>query len=141
MEFGDGTTSTDENPTHIYTTEGEFDVSLEIDGADCAGEIVGDLKIIEALVVIVEDEACPFNFPTAGIGAALTSCDGTLFDSGGPDGNYGIAEVASLTISPIDALTVQLDFVTFDVQGEDLGDGTCFMTCYRFMTDQTNRIH
>ncbi|MCC7453088.1 MAG: M4 family metallopeptidase [Crocinitomix sp.] len=124
--FGDGTTSTDENPTHVYTTEGEFDVSLEIDGADCAGEIVEDLKIIEALVVITEDEACPYNFPVAGIGAALTSCDGTLFDSGGADGNYGIAEVASLTISPIDALTVQLDFVTFDVQGEDLGDGTCF---------------
>lgn len=29
-DFGDGNTSTDENPTHTYETEGDYDVSLEV---------------------------------------------------------------------------------------------------------------
>ena len=30
MDFGDGTTSTQENPTHTYTDQGVYDVTLKV---------------------------------------------------------------------------------------------------------------
>jgi len=36
-DFGDGQTSTDQNPTHIYTTMGSFDVKLTAGAGGCSG--------------------------------------------------------------------------------------------------------
>lgn len=124
--FGDGATSTEMNPTHTYTTEGTFDVSLEVSGVLCEGGLGEDTEISDALISIVLEDDCPNNFPTTGTGSVLTACDGSLFDSGGEFGVYGIGEMAVQTISPVDALTVQLNFVSFDVEGYDWGDDECY---------------
>lgn len=34
-DFGDGNTSTDPNPVHIYTTQGDYDISLTVEGDNC----------------------------------------------------------------------------------------------------------
>ena len=39
MEFWRRCTSTEMNPTHTYTTEGTFDVTLEVSGALCEVEL------------------------------------------------------------------------------------------------------
>lgn len=44
--FGDGNTSMDQNPTHIYTSEGQYIVCLKIiDGNNCESEICSTLNI------------------------------------------------------------------------------------------------
>ncbi len=112
--FGDGSTSTDAFPTHTYTVAGTYDVTLTVDGGSC-----GDDEIISlGAITIDESLACPEIFPVSGIGATLTSCSGTLYDSGGKDGNYPANQSAQLTISPTDADNVQLNFVEFDIEGE-----------------------
>jgi Zn-dependent metalloprotease len=124
--FGDGTTSTEMHPAHTYTTEGEFDVSLEVSGALCEGGTGTDIEISEELVSIVLEEICPYIFPTFGIGDVATACQGVMYDSGGELYGYGINEYATQTISPTDAITVQLNFVSFDVQGYDWGEHECY---------------
>lgn len=37
-DFGDGNTSSEENPEHIYAAEGEYIVSLQIEMAGCLVE-------------------------------------------------------------------------------------------------------
>ena len=115
--FGDGATSTEENPSHTYTTEGVFDVTLELSGALCEGGI-GEDEVVRIGYVSVDKEGdCPRIFPTSGEGEVLTICEGFLYYSGGEFGFYGIEEMAYQTISPTDALTVQLNFLEFDVEG------------------------
>jgi|GEM_PF-5306847 len=36
-DFGDGVSSTDEHPVHVYSTGGSYDVSLTINGGGCTG--------------------------------------------------------------------------------------------------------
>ncbi len=47
----------------------------------------------------------------------VTDCEGTLYDSGGPDGNYGIDESFTFTICPTPSPTcIRLDFGTVVVE-------------------------
>lgn len=51
-DFGDGSTSTDENPTHVYTTDGTFTIKLTVvntgGSAETTRNIVIDSNLIEA---------------------------------------------------------------------------------------------
>lgn len=46
-DFGDGTTSTEINPTHEYTTFGDFDVTLKVDGEGCGIDEVTKNELIK----------------------------------------------------------------------------------------------
>jgi Zn-dependent metalloprotease len=116
-DFGDGGTSTDENPEHVYTEPGVYTVTLYADGGDC-----GDDEVIFTDYITVNPDAdCIVILPETGTASTQNGCEGTAYDSGGPDGNYGNGEDAMLTIAPFGALTVDLSFPEFDVEA---GPGT-----------------
>jgi Zn-dependent metalloprotease len=121
-DFGDGTTSIEENPTHAYTSEGLFNVTLIVNGDICGGEIDEDELFIEDLINIHLEGPCPYLMVEYGYGEAITDCEGVLFDNGGETGDYLTETHSFQLISPTDALTIQLDFVEFDVEGADWCD-------------------
>ncbi len=55
-DFGDGITSTEESPVHIYRTPGTFTVQLQADNPDGCG----DVEIKENLITIVEGPTAAF---------------------------------------------------------------------------------
>ncbi len=113
--FGDGTTSTLENPSHTYLTNGEFTVTLTVEGGIC--DIDGSDEVTEVNYIKIDDEvACEVDFPATGTGPVQTACNGRLYDSGGPDGFYGNEEDAIMTIAPTGASSVQLIFNMFNVE-------------------------
>ena len=114
-DFGDATTSTEVSPTHTYTTEGTFDVKLTVDGVACGTD--GTDEALETGYITVDVSLdCPVDFPTTGTGATITNCNGTLFDSGGPDGNYGSNQNSQITIAPAGAGAIELNFIEFDIE-------------------------
>ena len=44
--FGDGSTSTAQNPTHTYTTLGTFDVVLTVSNANCSDSIMHQVSVL-----------------------------------------------------------------------------------------------
>ncbi|MGC9331004.1 MAG: M4 family metallopeptidase, partial [Bacteroidales bacterium] len=97
-DFGDGNTSTDINPSHTYTTEGTFDVSLYANGGTC-GE---DTEVKTGYVSIDPSYPCMIFMPENGSGST-NECFGTLYDAGGPDNNYYNNSDATFTIQPTNA--------------------------------------
>ena len=51
-------------------------------------------------------------------GTTLTSCTGTLYDSGGPGADYSDSEDYTVTLSPTNAVNVQVTFILFDVEAQ-----------------------
>lgn len=68
------------------------------------------------MIIIDTDLDCPVIMPTSGTETTQIACTGKLFDSGGPTGNYGNTENATITIAPTDAESVLLEFISFDVE-------------------------
>lgn len=56
-DFGDGTTSTDQNPTHVYTTLGVYDVTLTAEGGVCGNALHNENNyiVVGALPPLVSD--------------------------------------------------------------------------------------
>jgi hypothetical protein len=53
-DFGDGTTSTDKNPTHVFGKKGNFEVRLKITNEyECVAEIVKSLSILRSYRLMV----------------------------------------------------------------------------------------
>jgi Zn-dependent metalloprotease len=110
--FGDGNTSTDINPTHTYTNYGNFDVTLTVNGGSCGS----DTLLKTAYISVNAQNPCVVIMPLNGTGTTLTSCQGTLYDGGGPSGNYSDNSDAYITIAPTGATSVSLNFISFDVE-------------------------
>jgi PKD repeat protein len=106
--FGDGGTSTDVNPTHTYTSAGNYTVTLNVDGDNCGT----DTEVVVDFVSIDSNNPCTALMPTNG-SQTLTWCTGTLYDSGGPNGNYDDNDDVVTTISPAGATSVTLNFSSF----------------------------
>ncbi len=119
--FGDATTSTTMNPSHTYTNYGTYTVELFADGGASCGS---DTETKVAYITIDSTLACNTIMPTSG-STVLTSCSGTLFDSGGPCSIYGANQTAQVTISPTLAGQVHLNFTMFDVEAGDQGGTIC----------------
>lgn len=120
-DFGDGNSSSTMNPSHTYTSYGTFTVELFADGGASCGT---DTEIKTAFVTIDSSLACNTIMPTSGT-TILTGCSGTLFDSGGPCSIYGANQTAQVTISPVGAGKVNLNFTMFDIESGDQGGSIC----------------
>ncbi|MCC7331115.1 MAG: M4 family metallopeptidase [Flavobacteriales bacterium] len=120
-DFGDGGNSTIMNPSHTYTSFGTYTVELFADGGPSCGS---DTTTKIAFITIDSNLACTELMPTSG-SKTLTSCSGTLYDSGGPCSLYGPNQTSQVTISPTGAGKVHLNFTFFNVEEGDQGGTIC----------------
>ena len=106
--FGDGGTSTALNPSHTYTSNGNYTVTLFVDGDNCGT----DTESVVDFISINPNNPCTALMPEDG-SQTLTWCTGTLYDDGGPNGNYQDDDEVITTISPSGATSVTLNFTSF----------------------------
>ena len=112
-DFGDGTTSTNINPSHTYTSLGLYNVKLV---AYATGSCVGsDSLTIPSYVNIDSNLPCVILMPSSGTGAVQTSCIGVLYDSGGTS-NYSDNTYSVITIAPADSTGITLTFNSFSFE-------------------------
>ncbi|MEM7365265.1 MAG: PKD domain-containing protein, partial [Pseudomonadota bacterium] len=77
-DFGDGNTSTDQNPVHVYAAGGNYSVSLTVtDNAGATNTVIQDVSVTEPN----EDPLAVFTFSTTELTATFTDAstdDGTI---------------------------------------------------------------
>ncbi|MBK9451359.1 MAG: M4 family metallopeptidase [Bacteroidetes bacterium] len=112
--FGDGSTSTLENPTHTYTFVGDYDVTLIAFG--CNGS--KDTLVYPNRIHIDLNQPCNVNMPVGSDSLLLTACEGNLFDSGGSD-DYLNNSNGVVRIQPGGLNQVQLTFSVFNFAAGD----------------------
>ena len=113
-DFGDGSsTVTTVNPSHVYSGIGTYTVQLISDGGAACGT---DTETKSSYIRVDPSLPCVVVFPSSGLGIVQTACTGTLFDSGGSAGDYGVNQNSFITISPGGASTIDLNFVSFDIE-------------------------
>ncbi|MFH2096358.1 MAG: C25 family cysteine peptidase [Bacteroidota bacterium] len=110
-DFGDGNTSTDENPVHTYTANGTYTVTLTADNGVCGNDVL----VMTGYISIDPGNPCEYTVPTTGT-VTEYACSGTLFDSGGDAAQYGDDENGIFIITPAGATSITLNFVSFDVE-------------------------
>lgn len=108
-DFGDGTSSTQVNPTHTYNNPGEYDVTL------IATNAIWSDTLTKQAFIDIDYGFCDSTNMSTGASTTLTTCFGSLFDSGGPTGNYQAGNEAIITLSPVAATQVSLRFLSFDL--------------------------
>jgi Zn-dependent metalloprotease len=110
--FGDGSTSTLTNPSHLYSGAGVYDVKLVAYSTSCGNDSITKYSYIN----ISTSNPCPVNMPASGTGTTQTACTGYLYDSGGPCTAYTDNTDGTITISPTGASSVTLTFLSFDFE-------------------------
>jgi PKD repeat protein len=108
-DFGDGTTSAEQNPVHTYTESGIYTITLE------ACNTLGCDVVSLADFVEVDTDCYTQNIPQHG-NEVVTVCSGNLFDSGGPDGPYLEGSFGSITIAPPGATSISITFSEFNYE-------------------------
>jgi len=110
-DFGDGNTSTSTNPTHTYLNYGTYSVSLI-----ASGPLGVDSIIYQSIISIDPNNPCIITLPPSGAGVTQTGCNGTLYDVGGPSGNYYDNNNSWITIAPQGSSQITLNFISFDIE-------------------------
>ena len=120
-DFGDGTTSAGYRPSHAYTQQGTYDVTLL--AYDCNGNPA--TSFVAARITVDFNQNCPINMPGTG-NAFSASCSGTLYDSGGGN-DYPNGSISYMTITAPNGGPITLTFSEFDYAPGDyiqIYDGT-----------------
>ena len=110
--FGDGTTSSSLNPSHTYQNPGLYSVSLIASGGACGTDTLTLVDYIN----VDPSLPCAITMNPAGLNQTQTSCSGTLFDPGGAAANYQDLVTSEITIAPIGASSITLNFSSFDLE-------------------------
>ena len=110
-DFGDGNFSTSTNPSHTYLNFGLYTVSLI-----STGPLGVDSVVYQSIININQNNSCIITLPSSGEGILQTNCNGTLYDVGGPNGNYYDNNNAWMTISPAGSNQIILNFTDFDIE-------------------------
>lgn len=109
-DFGDGNSSSEQAPQHIYNAPGAYTVQLRVE--DCSGN--SDTLTQTAAVLIDPDNVyCQFDTMPAADTLTIASCRGVLFDSGGPRARYQNSEASMLTIENPDGTPITLQLIRF----------------------------
>lgn len=116
-DFGDGTTSTEQNPLHTYTTEGDFNVSLTATTATgCTNTLV------KTPYVLIHPTTVRINVPTGGCVpfrytplATINTLDPVIswaWDLGEPGAQFNVQNPPSYQYNNTGAYTVSLTITT-----------------------------
>ncbi|MCB0809463.1 MAG: PKD domain-containing protein [Flavobacteriales bacterium] len=107
-DFGDGGTSTDQSPIHLYQQQGIYTVSLTV--ANANGQ---DVEVRSNYITYPEPWVCDtVLMPTVQTGGSL-ACFGVLTDDGGPNADHSPGAGQPFTIAPPGAEHVTLVFSEF----------------------------
>ncbi len=111
-DFGDGNSSEEQNPTHIYNSSGIYDVSLiACNPAGC------DTLTLENLINYAENQSLCDTLIMGVVGdTTLFNCSGYIYDSGGPDEDYAESSNYTITINSPNATGILLSFDEFDLE-------------------------
>jgi Zn-dependent metalloprotease/PKD repeat protein len=109
--FGDGGTSTQENPTHTFNTPGVFNIQLYADGGACGN----DTEIKSGYIDIQTGNPCPVNMVPNSTTTKI-ECQGILYDNGGANNIYSANQNTIVTIAPTGATQVLLNIVSIDIE-------------------------
>ena len=108
--FGDGTTSTQFEPSHTYTNFNDYSVKLVTFGGSCGADSVTK----DSYISIDTANPCLVLMPPNG-SQTLTSCAGIIFDEGGAN-DYSNNTQVTTTIAPLGAASISLTFTAFDFE-------------------------
>ncbi|OFY74456.1 MAG: hypothetical protein A2265_08275, partial [Bacteroidetes bacterium RIFOXYA12_FULL_33_9] len=109
--FGDGGTSTLENPSHTYYNPGFYTVQLIIQGVFGGSDTISKTNFIN----IDASNPCSYDMPTSGT-QTLTECGGFLYDDGGVSGVYSVSTTSSTTISVTGASFITVNVLDLDIE-------------------------
>lgn len=107
---GSPSSSISQNPTITYNLAGSYDVTLIVTNAN------GSDTLVKTNYIVVSPGPC-YTLPGGGVAPTQTTCQGTLYDDGGRDGNYSPNQDTYVLIAPTGASTVSITFPSFDIEG------------------------
>lgn len=110
-DFGDGNTSNELSPSHIYTADGLYTVTFRA-SEQCSG---APIEVVRTDYIRVDSAAPCDNMPANGT-QTVTGCRGFLFDTGGPANNYPNYTSSEYTIQSDGSGPVTLHFVDFSFE-------------------------
>ena len=105
--FGDGGTSTQQNPSYYYANPGTYTVSLVTTNAFGQDSV--------AFVNYITINCSNISMPVTGT-INISSCSGTLYDDGGPFADYSDNSDGIVVIQPAGASQISLNFAVFDFE-------------------------
>lgn len=114
-DFGDGNTSTEYSPVHIYQDEGVYDVKLIANGCGSISDTIAK----PGYIVIDPDGAACIGIPMAITGIdTITSCAGIILDPGGTE-DYPHLANSIMVINPPTLGPLVLTFTEFRLRGNN----------------------
>lgn len=119
-DFGDGNTSTQQNPLHTYTNSGVYSVTL----IACNSIGCDTLVRYNDIIVNLGGDCDTTSLPTSGT-VLETACQGSISDDGGPFGTYSNGVNTFYEIVPPNATDLVLTFTQFAME-----DGWDYLTIY-----------
>ena len=118
-DFGDGHTSTQRDPRHIYTQSGIYNVKLTVNSSNC-----GTDSIMKIDYIVIDEELECITIMPVNDSITIEGCGGLIYDTGGPDGNYYDNNTSVLTIYSPGASSIVLNILEFNIE-EDYYYGGC----------------
>jgi PKD repeat protein len=119
---GGNNTSTLQNPTHVFSGTGQYTITLT------ATNTYGFNTITKTNYINYDPTTAYCTnviMPATGTGPTATACNASIFDPGGPTGQYPNNANGTVTIAPAGASTITLTFSAFDLE-----NGWDYLTIY-----------
>ncbi len=109
-EFGDGNTSTELQPTHVYISNGEYTFSAT--GNSCEN---GPFNVQSSYQIQVDEnlEDCDEIIQEADTEFTTYYCEGTVIDDGGLNEEYSNNQSTSLLVEAPNAVAYEVEIVSF----------------------------
>jgi len=116
-DFGDGNGSSEVNPVHTYTANGNY--TFTATGISCES---GPFMIEGNYQIIADDQLTDCNDLILGTNTELVStyCEGRFVDNGGLDNNYSNNQSSALLVDVPNSLGYEVEIVSFNTRNEDI---------------------